>query len=146
MELFEEVDILLVEDSPNDAELAIRALKKRGFASRMLWVKDGEQAINYLFRLGEYSQHDEASPKLVLLDLKMPRVDGMQVLRTIKADQRTRRIPVVILTSSQEERDVAQSYDLGANSYVVKPMDFDVMADMVCQAGAYWLCVNKTPW
>lgn len=145
MELFEEVDILLVEDSPNDAELAIRALKKRGLANKMLWVKDGEQAINYLFRRGEYSQHDEASPKLVLLDLKMPRVDGMEVLRTLKEDQRTRRIPVVILTSSQEERDLAQSYDLGVNSYVVKPMDFDVMADVVCQAGAYWLGVNRTP-
>ena len=145
MELFEEVDILLVEDSPNDAELAIRALKKRGFANKMLWVKDGEQAINYLFRRGEYSQHDEASPKLVLLDLKMPRVDGMEVLRVMKEDQRTRRIPVVMLTSSQEERDVAQSYDLGVNSYVVKPMDFGEMADVVCQAGAYWLGVNRTP-
>ncbi len=145
MELFEEVDILLVEDSPNDAELAIRALKKRGFANKMLWVKDGEQAINYLFRRGEYSQHDEASPKLVLLDLKMPRVDGMEVLRVMKEDQRTRRIPVVMLTSSQEERDVAQSYDLGVNSYVVKPMDFGAMADVVCQAGAYWLGVNRTP-
>ena len=145
MELFEEVDILLVEDSPNDAELAIRALKKRGLANKMLWVKDGEQAINYLFRRGEYSQHGEAWPKLVLLDLKMPRVDGMEVLRTLKEDQRTRRIPVVILTSSQEERDLAQSYDLGVNSYVVKPMDFDVMADVVCQAGAYWLGVNRTP-
>ncbi|CAN7403544.1 response regulator [Acidovorax sp. LjRoot129] len=145
MELFEEVDILLVEDSPNDAELAIRALKKRGFANKMLWVKDGEQAINYLFRRGEYSQHDEASPKLVLLDLKMPRVDGMEVLRVMKEDQRTRRIPVVMLTSSQEERDVAQSYDLGVNSYVVKPMDFGEMADVVCQAGSYWLGVNRTP-
>ncbi|RYH33979.1 MAG: response regulator [Alcaligenaceae bacterium] len=144
MELFEEVDILLVEDSPNDAELAIRALKKNGFANKMLWVKDGEQAINYLFRRGEYSQHDEASPKLVLLDLKMPRVDGMEVLRAMKEDQRTRRIPVVMLTSSQEERDVAQSYDLGVNSYVVKPMDFGAMADVVCQAGAYWLGVNRT--
>jgi two-component system, response regulator len=146
MELYEEIDILLVEDSPNDAELAIRALKKRGFANKMLWVKDGEQAINYLFRLGEYAQqHDETGPKLVLLDLKMPRVDGMEVLRAIKEDQRTRRIPVVILTSSQEERDLTLSYDLGVNSYVVKPMDFDEMADVVCQAGSYWLNVNRTP-
>ena len=145
MELFEEVDILLVEDSPNDAELAIRALKKRGLANKMLWVKDGEQAINYLFRRGEYLQHDGARPKLVLLDLKMPRVDGMEVLRVMKEDLRMRRIPVVMLTSSQEERDVAKSYELGVNSYVVKPMDFGAMADVVCQAGAYWLGVNRTP-
>ncbi len=144
MELFEDLDILLVEDSPNDAELAMRALKKRGLASKMLWVKDGEQALDYLFRQGLYASHDNAAPRLVLLDLKMPRVDGIEVLRAIREDERTRRIPVVIMTSSQEDRDVTLSYDLGVNSYVVKPLDFEFMADVVCQTGAYWLNVNRT--
>lgn len=143
MELFEDLDILLVEDSPNDAELAMRALRKRGLGSKMLWVKDGEQALDYLFRQGQYASYDNAAPRLVLLDLKMPRVDGFEVLRAIKVDERTRRIPVVVMTSSQEDRDVTLSYDLGVNSYVVKPLDFECMADVVCQTGAYWLSVNR---
>jgi two-component system response regulator len=145
MEQFEQVEILLVEDNPLDAELTIRALKKGGLANKLLWLKDGEQALDYLYRRGAYAERDDILPRLVLLDLKMPRVDGIEVLRAVKADERTRRIPVVVMTSSQEERDVAQSYDLGVNSYVVKPVDFGAFADLARQAGFYWLAINRTP-
>ncbi|MGH8737481.1 MAG: response regulator [Burkholderiales bacterium] len=145
MEPFEQVEILLIEDNPRDAELTIRSLKKGGVANNILWLKDGEQALNYLFRRGEYEAREDSYPRLVLLDLKMPRVDGMEVLKAVKADARTRRIPVVVMTSSQEEKDLAQSYDLGVNSYIVKPVDFSAVADVARQAGYYWLAVNRTP-
>jgi len=145
MKPYDQVEILLVDDSPNDAELAMRALRKGGLANKLLWVKDGEEALDYLFREGQYAERGEGSPRLVFLDLKMPRVDGTQVLERIKQDARTRRIPVVIMTSSQEESDMIRSYDLGANSYVVKPLDFASMVDVVHQAGFYWLAVNKHP-
>jgi len=145
MELFEQVEILLVEDNANDAELTMRALKKGGLANRLMWVRNGEQALDYLFRRGAYSGRDEGCPRLVLLDLKMPGLDGIDVLRAVKADERTRRIPIVIMTSSQEEKDMGQSYDLGANSYVVKPVDFNSVTDIVRQAGYYWLAINRTP-
>ena len=145
MEQMEQVEILLVEDNPLDAELTIRALKKGGLANKLLWLKDGAQALDYLFRRGNYADRDDVFPRLVLLDLKMPRVDGIEVLKAIKQDERTRRIPVVITTSSQDERDVAQSYDLGANSYVVKPVEFGAFADLARQAGYYWLAINRTP-
>ena len=145
METFEQVEILLVEDNPLDAELTIRALKNGGLANKLLWVKDGQQALDYLFRHGEYAQREDVFPRLVLLDLKMPRIDGIEVLKAIKADDRTRRIPVVVMTSSQEEKDVAQSYELGVNSYVVKPVDFNAFADLARQAGFYWLAINRTP-
>lgn len=145
METFDQVEILLVEDNPNDAELTMRALKKGGLANRLIWARSGEQALDYLFRKGEYAQRDEVSPKLVLLDLKMPGMDGIDVLRAIKGDDRTRRIPIVVMTSSQEERDIDQSYDLGVNSYVVKPVDFSSVTDVVRQAGYYWLAINRTP-
>ena len=145
MERFEQVEILLVEDNALDAELTMRALKNGGLANKLLWVKDGQQALDYLFRHGDYSERDELYPRLVLLDLKMPRVDGIEVLKAIKADERTKRIPVVVMTSSQEEKDVAQSYDLGVNSYVVKPVDFNAFADLARQAGYYWLAINRTP-
>jgi CheY-like chemotaxis protein len=145
MEQFEQIEILLVEDNERDAELTIRALKKGGLANKLLWVKDGEQALDYLFRRGTYAQREDVVPRLVLLDLKMPRVDGIEVLKVVKADERTRRIPVVVMTSSQEEKDLAQTYDLGVNSYVVKPVDFAAVADIVRQAGFYWLAINRTP-
>jgi len=145
MNPYDQVEILLVEDSPNDAELAMRALRKGGLANKLLWVKDGEEALDYLFRRGAYAERDQGSPRLVFLDLKMPRVDGTQVLQQIKSDARTRRIPVVVMTSSQEESDMVRSYDLGANSYVVKPLDFAAMVDVVRQAGFYWLAVNQNP-
>lgn len=145
METLEQVELLLVEDSALDAELTIRALKAGGLANRLLWVKDGQEALDYLFRQGAYAGRDDAVPKLVFLDLKMPRVDGIEVLKAIKADERTRRIPVVVMTSSQEEKDVAQSYDLGVNSYVVKPVDFNALVELARQAGYYWLAINRTP-
>jgi two-component system, response regulator len=145
MESFEQVEILLVEDNALDAEMSMRALKNGGLANRLLWVKDGQQALDYLFRHGDYSQRQGDYPRLVLLDLKMPRVDGIEVLKAIKADERTKRIPVVVMTSSQEERDVAQTYDLGVNSYVVKPVDFNAFTDLARQAGYYWLAINRTP-
>lgn len=145
MELFEQVEILLVEDNEHDAELTMRGLKKGGLANRVMWVKNGELALDYLFRRGIYAERDDASPRLVLLDLKMPGMDGIEVLRAVKADERTRRIPIVVMTSSQEETDVERSYDLGVNSYVVKPVDFSSVADVVRQAGYYWLAINRTP-
>ena len=145
MSEYEQVEILLVEDNALDAEMSMRALKNGGLANKLLWVKDGQQALDYLFRHGDYSSRQEIYPRLVLLDLKMPRVDGIEVLKAIKADERTKRIPVVVMTSSQEEKDVAQTYDLGVNSYVVKPVDFNAFADIARQSGYYWLAINKTP-
>jgi two-component system response regulator len=145
MEIIEQIEILLVEDSELDAELTMRALKNGKLANKVKWVKDGQQAIDYLFRQGDYSQRDDTTPRLVLLDLKMPRVGGIEVLRAIKADERTKRIPVVVMTSSQEEQDVAETYNLGVNSYVVKPVDFNALADVAGQAGYYWLAINRTP-
>ena len=145
MEPFEQVEILLVEDSSLDAELMMRAMKGGGLANRLLWVKDGQEALDFLFRHGEYARREDTVPRLVLLDLKMPRVDGIEVLKAIRAEEKTKRIPVVIMTSSQEERDVARSYDLGVNSYVVKPVDFNALTDLARQAGYYWLAINRTP-
>ncbi|MBU4499931.1 MAG: response regulator [Thiobacillus sp.] len=145
MDTFEQVNILLVEDSPLDAELTIRALKDGKLANTVDWVKDGQQALDYLFHEGGYARRAGNMPQLVLLDLKMPRVSGIEVLRIIKADPRTRKIPVVVMTSSQEERDIAESYDLGVNSYVVKPVDFTAMTNLARQAGYYWLAINQPP-
>ena len=145
MEPFEQVEILLVEDSSLDAELMIRAMKSGGLANKLLWVKDGQEALDFLFRQGEFAKREDTVPRLVLLDLKMPRVDGIEVLKAIKADEKTKRIPVVIMTSSQEERDVVQTYELGVNSYVVKPVDFNALTDLARQAGYYWLAINRTP-
>lgn len=145
MDTFEQVKILLVEDSPLDAELTIRALKDGKLANTVEWVKDGQQALDYLFQEGAYIERAGALPQLVLLDLKMPRVSGIEVLRVIKADARTRMIPVVVMTSSQEEKDIAESYDLGVNSYVVKPVDFIAMTNLARQAGYYWLAINQSP-
>jgi CheY-like chemotaxis protein len=143
MEIIEQVEILLVEDNPLDAELTMHGLKDEKVANNITWVKDGQQALDYIFRRGEYAERKSPDPRLILLDLKMPRVDGIEVLRAIKADENTRRIPVVVMTSSQEESDVAKSYDLGVNSYVVKPLDFTSMTDIARKAGFYWLAVNR---
>jgi two-component system response regulator len=145
MEQFDQVEILLVEDSAVDAELTMRALQGAKLANKIMWVKDGQEALDYLFRQGEFEKREDTPPRLVLLDLKMPRVDGIEVLKVIKADERTRRIPVVVMTSSQEESDVAQSYALGVNSYVVKPVDFNALAEIAGKAGYYWLVINRTP-
>jgi CheY-like chemotaxis protein len=141
----QELEILLVEDNPFDAELALRALEHAGLANGLLWVKDGQEALDYLFREGQYADRSPAAPCLVLLDVNMPKVGGVEVLRAIKADPRTRRIPVVMLTSSSEERDMADSYQLGVNSYIVKPIDFKALSDVVRRAGFYWLVVNVRP-
>jgi CheY-like chemotaxis protein len=145
MDQFEQIEILLVEDNALDAELTMTALNGGKVANRITWVKDGAQALDYLFRTGEFAQRDDPPPRLVLLDLKMPKVSGIEVLKAIKSDERTRRIPVVVMTSSEEESDLARTYDLGVNSYVVKPLDFNALADMVRQSGYYWLAINRPP-
>ena len=145
MEPYEQVEILLIEDSDLDAELTIRALKNGALANKLLRVRDGQEALDFIFRQGEFENREDSIPRLVLLDLKMPRVDGMEVLKAIKASERTRRIPVVVMTSSQEEKDIAQTYDLGVNSYVVKPVDFAALTELARQAGYYWMAVNRPP-
>ena len=140
------LEILLVEDNPHDAELAIRALKKRNLANNLVHVSDGQTALNFLFGTGTYEGRDvHNQPKVVLLDLKLPKVDGIEVLRQIRADIRTKLLPVVMLTSSREERDVIESYQLGANSYIVKPVEFENFSEAVCNLGLYWLLLNEAP-
>jgi two-component system response regulator len=139
-------EILLVEDNPNDAELTLRSLKKHNLANQVAWVKDGAAALDYLFATGPYAGGNEApKPQVILLDLKLPKVDGIEVLRRVKGDESTRAIPVVILTSSSEERDVAETYRLGVNSYVVKPLEFEAFSEAVAKLGLYWLLINKKP-
>lgn len=145
-EAIKEVEILLVEDNPNDAELAIRALKKNNLANKLLWVKDGAEALDFIFGTGDYSHRDVVNgPKVILLDLRLPKVDGMEVLRRIKGDERTKTIPVVVLTSSKEDRDVIDSYKLGVNSFISKPVEFEAFAKTVSELGFYWLLVNIPP-
>ena len=140
----EEVEILLVEDNPDDADLALRALRKVHVANRIEHVTDGAQALDFLFCTGDYtSRNRENRPKVILLDLKLPKVDGLEVLQRIKADSDTRTIPVVMLTSSREERDLVESYQLGVNSYIVKPVDFEQFIEAVRQLGLYWLLLNQ---
>lgn len=139
------VDILLVEDNPNDAELAIHALKKYNLTNRLEWVKDGEAALDYLFHRGTYANGPNSLPRIVLLDLRLPKVDGLEVLKQIRANPITRELPVVVLTSSKEERDVAEAYRLGANSFVAKPVAFDEFAKVVAELGMYWVLVNRVP-
>jgi CheY-like chemotaxis protein len=141
-----DVEILLVEDNPTDAELAMVALKEHNLANKLVWVKDGAEALDFLFATGAYAGRVlENRPKVVLLDLRLPKVDGLEVLRRIKADERTRRIPVVVVTSSKEDRDVVASYDLGVNSYISKPVDFDEFSKVMSELGLYWLLVNRPP-
>jgi len=144
MNQYEHVQILLVEDSVQDAELTRRALRRHHVANEVDWVRDGVEALDYLFCEGEYAGRDSGPPKLVLLDVKMPRMDGLQVLERLKRDERTRAIPVVMLTSSREEKDLVESYKLGVNSYIVKPVDFEQFADTVSQVGMYWVLANQT--
>jgi two-component system response regulator len=141
-----EADILLVEDSKDDAELAIHALRREHLANNIFVVRDGEEALDFLFCRGPFAERSfEHLPKLVLLDLKLPKVDGIQVLKQIKEDPRTKAIPVVILTSSKEERDLVRSYDLGANSYIQKPVDFEQFRQTVKTVGLYWMVINQRP-
>lgn len=133
----EPIEILLVEDNPNDVQLTLHALKRYGLTDRVRVVRDGAEALEFLFAPGA------EVPKVVMLDLKLPRVDGIEVLRAVRADPRTRTIPVVVLTSSAEERDIAETYGLGANSYIVKPVDFDQFTEAVRQLGLYWVVLNE---
>ncbi|MCX5976085.1 MAG: response regulator [Coprothermobacterota bacterium] len=146
MEQYDAVEILLVEDNPNDVELTLRALRENKLANRIQVVEDGAEALDFLFAKGAYAQRDvEALPKVVLLDLKLPKVSGLEVLRAIKSDERTKLAPVVVLTSSQEERDIVESYHLGANSYITKPVDFDNFVKSISELGLYWLLLNQPP-
>jgi two-component system, response regulator len=141
-----EVEILLVEDNPDDAELTLRALKKNNLANNVIVVNDGEEALDFIFARGAFSNRTiEDVPKVVLLDLKLPKVDGLEVLAEMKGDPRTKVIPVVALTSSKEQKDIMESYRLGVNSYIVKPVDFDKFAAAVKDLGLYWLLLNQTP-
>jgi two-component system response regulator len=140
------LDILIVEDNPEDAELTVRALKARHLANRITLAEDGALALDFVFCRGRFAGRDFAErPKVVLLDLKLPKVSGLEVLRALKQDERTRSIPVVIVSSSREDPDIQRAYALGANSYVVKPVDFASFSDAVCQLGLYWLLVNQPP-
>ena len=139
-------DILLVEDSPDDVELTLRALKKNNVTNRVVVVQDGAEGLEYLFATGRHANRPAPHlPKVILLDLKLPLVSGIEVLRRCKSDERTRRVPVVVLTSSREEPDITACYDLGVNSYIVKPVDFQQFIEAVRQAGLYWLLLNEPP-
>jgi two-component system response regulator len=144
MNQMEAIDILLVEDNPRDAELAIRALKKRNLANRLIVVEDGADALDFMFSRGKYlGREPSQTPKVVLLDLKLPKVNGLEVLRVLKTNEQTRMIPVVVVTSSAEDPDIKAAYALGANSYVVKPVDFDGFLEAVSTLGFYWLLINQ---
>ena len=142
----DEIDILLVEDNDDDMELALHALRRERLANKIFVARDGEEALDFLFCRGEFAHRTFAHPpKLVLLDLKLPKVDGIEVLRQVKAEERTRSIPVVVMTSSKEERDIVNGYSLGANSFIQKPVDFDQFRNTVRQVGLYWMLVNQAP-
>lgn len=145
MDEFDQVDILLVEDNPLDAELTMRGLRDQKLANRITWVRDGAEALDYIYRREAFAERSDGGPRLILLDLKMPRVGGIEVARALKGDDRTRRIPIVVMTSSKEESDIVESYNLGVNSYIVKPLDFESLAEVARQAGFYWLAINRVP-
>lgn len=141
-----DIEIVIIEDNPNDAELMLRSLRKNNLANSMIVLEDGEQALDYLFRRGQYADSDSSEgPKVVFLDLKLPKVDGLEVLKQVKSNMQTKKIPVIIVTSSKEDPDIATAYELGANSYIVKPVNFDNFVETINQLGMYWLLVNETP-
>ena len=140
------VEILLVEDNAEDIELTLRGLKKHNLANRVFTVRDGEEALEFIFGSGRYSGRNiNNTPKLILLDLKLPKVNGLEVLQKVKSDEKTRFIPVVVLTSSAEEKDIIESYRFGVNSYITKPVDFDKFLQSISEIGLYWLLINRPP-
>jgi two-component system response regulator len=145
MDDFEAVEILLVEDSDADAELIVRALRKSNVINQVVRLRDGVEALEFVFREGAFSQRRGGQPRLILLDLKMPRLGGIDVLRRLKSDEAVKMIPVVVLTSSAEEQDVVNSYKLGVNSYLVKPVEFSAFTDIIGQIGLYWAVMNRIP-
>ena len=144
MENFDHMEILLAEDSEADGEMTLRALRRHNIANQVVWVRDGAEALDYVFGRGQYETRTRR-PKLILLDLKMPKVDGLEVLKQLKEDDSTRTIPIVIMASSAEERDLIEGYRLGVNSYVVKPIGFDQFMETVADLGYFWALVNQTP-
>jgi two-component system, response regulator len=139
-------EIILVEDNPSDAELTIRALRRSNIVNPLLHLQNGEEALEYFFAKGKYAHRNmQQLPKVVLLDLKMPKVDGLEVLQNLKSDERTRIIPVILLTSSKEDKDIIESYKLGVNSYIVKPVEFENFTKAVADIGLYWLLMNQPP-
>lgn len=146
MSTHDEVEILLVEDNPTDAELTIEALREAKLINHLVWVKDGAEALDFIFRKGAFAGRAANSfPNVILLDLRLPKVDGLEVLQRLKADEQTRKIPVVVLTSSNEDRDIMRSYEQGVNSFVSKPVGFEEFARVVSQLGMYWLLTNRAP-
>jgi CheY-like chemotaxis protein len=141
---YQDVEILLVEDNPHDVELTLRALNKHHLANHVQVAKDGVEALDFIFASGPFTGNAVSSLKVILLDLKLPKVSGLEVLQKLKNDERTKSIPVVVLTSSSEDRDIQECYELGVNSYVVKPVEFDSFAKTVADLGFYWLLVNKS--
>jgi two-component system response regulator len=142
----EKYDIILVEDNPDDIELMVHSLKKNHLANKLIVLEDGEQALNYIFCRGQYTGRNSAElPKVIFLDLKLPKVNGLEVLEQVKSNDKTKKIPIVIVTSSREDPDIEAAYTLGANSYVVKPVDFDKFKKTINQLGLYWLIVNENP-
>lgn len=137
-------EVLLVEDNPNDAELTLRAFKKHNLENKVFVVKDGEEALDFLFATGQFAGRDtNVHPKVVFLDLKLPKISGIEVLRKLKSDEKTKRIPIVVVTSSQEEQDIKECYELGVNSYIQKPIEFDNFVKAIAEAGLYWVVTNK---
>jgi CheY-like chemotaxis protein len=144
--MLNQVEVLLVEDNVHDAEMTIRALRKGNLANNLVHVKDGEEALDFIFARGKFAdRHQSDLPKVILLDIKMPKVDGIEVLKQLKSRESSKTIPIVIMTSSKEEQDIINSYQLGVNSYVVKPVDFEGFARAVSQLGMYWLLTNQPP-
>jgi CheY-like chemotaxis protein len=141
-----EVEILLIEDNPYEAELAIRSLKKNNLANNLVHIDDGANALDYIFKRGQYADNVTGrNPKLILLDLNLPRVDGLEILRQVKSHEETKMIPVVVLTASREQKDIIESYKLGVNSYIVKPVNFESFSQAIAELKMYWLVLNQLP-
>lgn len=146
MKTIDYVEILLVEDNPDDADLTIRELQKHKLANKLVWVKDGEEALDFIFGEGSYAERNSKhKPKVVFLDLKLPKIDGIEVLREIRSREETKLLPVVILSSSREDQDVISTYNLGVNSYIVKPVEFDDFSRAIREIGYYWVVTNQAP-